>query len=126
MQHDFFSLTDEEAVEIIVKFARLTIDEKDMFTVIRNCPFTGMERDFFVYLAGFEIGLYTGKVSNCPGIKCHECELQQTCNIALEGTFFTTIRRLLKQKGEKEAKEFVASTITKRRREIFEESKYIV
>jgi len=126
LQHEFFNLSDEDATEVIVTLARLTIEERNMYSAIRKCPFKGKSRDFFIYLAGFEIGLYAAKVSNCPGVRCHECELQEMCNIALEGSFFGTIRSLLKREGVEKAKEFVVSTINKRRREIFDESSYIL
>jgi len=124
LQHEVFGLSDEDAVSVIVEIGRLSLEEPNLWHVMQKCKLEGNKRDFFMYQCGFELGLRAAKLSNCPNIRCCECPLRETCNIALELAFFGRVRQLIRDEGIEKARDFVQSVISRKRMELADRDRY--
>jgi len=126
LQHEVFGLSDGDCADVLVEIAKISLEEPSLWHVMQKCKLNDKERDFFMYQCGFELGLRAAKLSNCPDVKCCECEFNKTCNIALEVGFFNKVRQLIKEEGENAAKDYVLSVIRRRRLEMADENRYFV
>jgi len=120
-QHEILGLTDEEAIEVLVTIAELSIKHKNFWEVLRNNPFKDKKKDYFNFIVGFEIGMYFAKNNFCKDIDCNVCIYKDMCIVANELYFFSRLRVMIKKEGREKAKEWIRNRISAIRRSVEEE-----
>jgi len=121
-QYEFFNLTDEEAIEVLITIAKMAIEKGNMFLVMVDCPYTGEKRDFFIHFCSYIIGLSTAHNLMC-GIRCCECQYNEMCPLYREINFIGEVIYHLKNEGEEGARKFIQARINSIRRSKFESEK---
>jgi len=123
-QHEIIGLTDDEAVDVIVEIAKLSLECPDLWNVMKRCPFEGKKRDFFMHFCSYLIGLTTARNLMC-GMKCYKCDYEKSCPLHAEIKFVGDVIHCLKTRGEEEARKFVKARINSIRRAAFESSREV-
>jgi len=121
LQHEMFGLTDEEAAKVFLEFARRSIEEKTGWDIVEKTEMVDRQRDFLMFLLGLDVGFISAKLNFCGENPCCQCVSRDQCNVALESRFLGQIRSIYKHEGSEKVIEFIMITISKRRREVWEE-----
>lgn len=122
-QHELLGLSDDDAIEILITIARMSEEYKDMWHVIRNCPYEGKKRDYFIHYCSYLIGLAVARNMMC-NIPCCQCQYEKVCPVNAEIKFVGDIVYYLKTKGEEEAKRFIKARLNTMR-EVYRDKEVI-